>query len=145
MMSPKAHVILSVTAVTLVISVVTIITIIQCIAIIKNKEAMKKELYGKSDLVCRLANDYRTATPPTSILGSVGTVTCPCDHLYSVTTCIQRPVPKMAIPYTSTSIKRPPPFKDHFQTWSSLNAGFHIDYVAGIRNTRMRNGCHSLL
>jgi hypothetical protein len=55
--------------------------------------------------------------------GSMGVtmhVVKPDHHLYSKTT---RSCPKSGI---STSIKRPPPFKDHFflaQTWS-LKAGF---------------------
>ena len=43
--------------------------------------------------------------------------TCSCDHLYSETTSIQRPlgrVPIVALPCIFTSIKRPPLFKDHF-------------------------------
>jgi hypothetical protein len=43
--------------------------------------------------------------------------TCSCDNLCSETTSIPEPlgpVPKVAIPYISTSIMRPPLLKGHF-------------------------------
>ena len=57
--------------------------------------------------------------------------TCSCDHLYSETTSIQKPlghVPIVALPCIFSSIKRPHLFKDHFilaQAWS-LNTGFTV-------------------